>query len=122
MNTSRLVTPNYSDRDATLLATRAPEVQQFFQLLIDSLAGSLSSLTAFIRGLRQTYIQSAAPLERNVSVCAPEELYLPEDTVLHVVEPLYIIPKSGLHWYLTYLDHHKQRLGMKRTTIDPGTR
>lgn len=39
--------------------------------------------------------------------------------VLKVVKPLYGIPESGLHWYLTYLDHHLTRLGMQRSMVDP---
>lgn len=38
--------------------------------------------------------------------------------VLKVVRPLYGIPESGLHWYLTYIDRHTERLGIIRATID----
>lgn len=44
---------------------------------------------------------------------------IPCGYVLRVVNPLYIIPESGLHWYLTYLHHHLDFLGMKRTRADP---
>lgn len=43
---------------------------------------------------------------------------LPDDVVLQVIRPLYGIPESGLHWYLTYLRHHQERLGMQRATMD----
>lgn len=43
---------------------------------------------------------------------------LPEGYVLKVVKPLYGIPESGLHWYLTYLNHHLRTLGMKRSRVD----
>lgn len=44
---------------------------------------------------------------------------LPKDYVLEIVKPLYGIPESGLHWYLTYLAHHIEHLGMIRSTVDP---
>lgn len=44
---------------------------------------------------------------------------LSPDTVLKVVRPLYGIPESGLHWYLTYLENHVDNLGMNRTKADP---
>lgn len=36
-----------------------------------------------------------------------------------VVSPLYGIPERGLHWYLTYLDHHLHTPGMKKTRMNP---
>lgn len=43
----------------------------------------------------------------------------PKDTVLKVVQLLYGTPKSDLHWYLTYLDNHTERLKMTLTKTDP---
>lgn len=40
--------------------------------------------------------------------------------VIKVIRPLYSIPKSGFHWYLTYFYHHIERLEMRRTTLYPG--
>ena len=49
----------------------------------------------------------------------PSELGLPSGYALKVLKPLYGIPESGLHWYLTYLSHHLDTLDMIRTTVDP---
>lgn len=38
--------------------------------------------------------------------------------VLHVMKSPYGIPKSGIHWYLTYLEHHVDRLAMQMTPTD----
>lgn len=35
------------------------------------------------------------------------------------MKPLYGIPESGLHWYITYSQHHKNDLGMTPTRYDP---
>lgn len=40
-------------------------------------------------------------------------------TVLKVVKSLYGIPESGLHWYMTNLEHHLILLGMRRSAVDP---
>lgn len=44
---------------------------------------------------------------------------LPSSTILRVVKPVHGIPESGLHWYLTYMEHHMTQLGMYITTVDP---
>lgn len=74
---------------------------------------------AFPRDVKQAYIQSATQRARNVYIKALEEMCLHVDAVLHVARSLHGIPESGLHWYLTYLDHHQRRLEMERTTMDP---
>lgn len=43
---------------------------------------------------------------------------LAPNTVIKVVKTLYGIPESGLHWYLTYIDHHVTRLEMKKAKVD----
>lgn len=42
----------------------------------------------------------------------------PDGYVLKLIKPLYGIPESGLHWYLTYLTNHLDVLNMKRSTSD----
>ena len=49
----------------------------------------------------------------------PQEMQLPKDRVLLARKPLYGIPESGLHWYLTYHKHHTERLGMSAYRSDP---
>lgn len=46
------------------------------------------------------------------------EIGLPDLIVLQVIKPLYGIPESGLHWYLTYLEYHIDELKMVRTKAD----
>lgn len=35
------------------------------------------------------------------------------------MNPLYWIPESGLHWYLTYFHDHLERLGMHSSALYP---
>lgn len=46
-------------------------------------------------------------------------MYLGPESVLMVFKPLYGIPESGLHWYLTYFHHHEYTLGIIRTIFYP---
>lgn len=116
---SRLVAQNYSDHDATEIGTKAPTIQRFSQRVALSIAASSPLMLPYTRDITQAYIQSHTDLEREVYIKAPPELNLPPDFVLQVVKPLYGIPESGLHWYLTYLSHHLDTLHMKRTRADP---
>lgn len=76
-------------------------------------------MVTFNRDITQAYIQSDCDLEREVYITATSEMKLPKDTVLKVVRPLYGFPESGLHLCLTCLDHHTERIKMKRTKTDP---
>lgn len=116
---SRLVAQNYQDADAVKIATKAPTVQRFSQRVLLSLAASSTNMDLCTRDVTQAYVQSDKRLERPVFIKPPPEMGLSPDTVLRVVRPLYGIPESGLHWYLTYLEYHTEQLGMRRTTVDP---
>ena len=116
---SRLVAQNYADVEAASIATKAPTVQRFSQRVALSIAASLPNMKVYTRDVTQAYIQSRSRLEREVYIRAPKEMELKDGYVLRVIKPLYGIPESGLHWYLTYLAHHLDSLGMKRTRVDP---
>ena len=79
----------------------------------------MPKMNKYTRDITQAYIQSRSQLEREVYIRAPTELGLEPCYVLHVVKPLYGIPESGLHWYLTYLAHHLGTLHMFRSKCDP---
>lgn len=116
---SRLVAQNYCDEDAGIIPTKAPTIQRFSQRILLSLTASIPDMQVFTRDVTQAYIQRNKPLQIPVYIEAPKEMGLSEGEVLRVVRPLYGIPESGLHWYLTYLEYHSDKLGMHRATIDP---
>lgn len=58
------------------------------------------------RDVTEAYIRTTTRLEMEVFIRPPKELNLPQRQVLKVLKPLYEIPESGIHWYLTYLKHH----------------
>lgn len=51
--TSRLVAQNYSDEDATILATKAPTVQRFSQLAALSIAAYILGLIPYTTDVTQ---------------------------------------------------------------------
>ncbi len=68
-----------------------------------------------LRDIMQAYTQSKTELNRTVICYLPAKLKkkYPEGIILLVVKPLYGLVEAGNHWFATYLDHHKEKLGMK---------
>lgn len=107
---SRLVAKNYNDGGPTRISTKAPTLQRFSQHLLTTLIVSLENMTLFKREVIKVCVQSQTALERPVYIRPPAELNLPAEVVLKVVKPMYGIPESGFHRYLTYLEHHLETL------------
>lgn len=77
----------------------------------------MNDMKSYTRDITQAYVQSRSTLKRDVEILAPAEIHLPSGQVLKVVKPLYGISESGLHWYLTYLEHHLDVLKMHSSRI-----
>ena len=60
----------------------------------------------YFRDIDQAYSQAESELERFVYLEAPFEMGLQEDEILLAIKPLYGIPESGLHWFVTFQGHH----------------
>ena len=73
-----------------------------------------------LQDITQAYTQSKIELNHTVIYHLPTELKknYPEDTVLHIVKPLYGLAEAGNYWFATYLDHNKKKLGMKMSPYD----
>lgn len=103
---SRLVAQNYRYTDASEIATKAPTIQRFSQRLILSLVASIDGMRLFIRDITQAYEQSTTDLETEVFIRPPNTMPTRAPATRMIVKSLYWIPESGLHWYLTKLQHH----------------
>ena len=70
--------------------------------------------------IMQAYTQSKTELNHTVICHLPAKLkkQYPEGTILRVVKPLYGLAEAGNHWFVTYLDHHKEKLGMEMLPYD----
>ena len=115
---SRLVSQNFRDRGASTIATKSPTVSRLGQRIAVATAAIIPEHTSYIRDISQAYVQSESSLERSIYLYPPPEMGLGEEEVLLVKKPLYGIPESGLHWFLTYHTHHVERLGMMATKGD----
>ena len=115
---SRLVAQNYRDRNAANILTKSPTISRLGQRIALVTAALFPTHQAYVRDISQAYIQSNTTLERNVYLKPPPEMELHDNYVLLAKKPLYGIPESGLHWFLTYQKHHTLELSMKETTYD----
>lgn len=118
-NKSRLVAQNYADEGAATIATKAPTVQLFSQLVALCLAASMPSMSTYSRDITQSYIQLHTPVDRDVYIRARAQLGLIPRQFRKVSKPLYGIPESGLDFYQTYLAHYLELLEMRRTRAYP---
>lgn len=107
------------DIASTIISTKSPIIQISSQRIICCTAASLTNHKPYILDMPQAYIQSRSNPERVIYLQAPEEMGLAHDECLLVLKPLYGIPESGLHWFLTFQNHHIEKLVMAATTVDP---
>lgn len=110
---------NYSGEVATTIETKAPNIQRFAQRTSLSIVVSIPEIIPFLYDIVQAYIQYITRLLRRVSLKAPKELVLPDNQVLEVIKPLYVIPESGLHCFMMYSTHHIERMRTIQSSIDP---
>ncbi len=70
--------------------------------------------------ITQVYTQSKTELNRIVIYYLPSKLKkrYPKGIILLIVKPLYGLVEAKNHWFATYLDHHKEKLGMKMLFYD----
>ncbi|RWA03359.1 hypothetical protein EKO27_g11746 [Xylaria grammica] len=121
---SRLVVQGYNDTEKETVLTQSPTIQRMSQRLILALGPSLVrdfNASGELRDITQAYVQSQDKLARKIIARLPSELKpkYPEGTVLRIVRPLYGLAESGLYWFKTYHQHHRQKLGMDVSTYDP---
>lgn len=115
---SRLVSQGYNDHKAIAIATKALKMKGNSQITFMALEIYIPGTRMFGRDVTEAYIQSRSVLERNVFIKAPSEKGLLPETALRVDKSLYGMQKAGLNWYLTYLSHHIDELGVKKSRID----
>lgn len=121
---SRLVLAGHSDQEKESILTQSPTIQRISQRLLLALGASLIATYGMhceLRDITQAYVQSKDKLLRTLYAKPPKELEdkFPLGTILRVVRPLYSAAESGLYWFKTYHNHHKNKLKMRTSTYDP---
>lgn len=68
-----------------------------------------------LRDITQAYIYSKTKLNCTVIYHLPVKLKkrYPKGTILLIIKPLYYLVEVGNHWFATYLDYHKEKLGIE---------
>jgi len=121
---SRLVLAGHSDEEKKEILTQSPTIQRMSQRLILAIGPSLIAsygMHCELRDITQAYVQSTDKLTRTLYARPPKELResFPSNTIFRVVRPLYGAAESGLYWFKTYHNHHKDKLGMETSSYDP---
>jgi hypothetical protein len=120
---SRMVIQGHSDGDKDLILTQSPTIQRASQRIIMAIAPSLArnGMKLWLRDITQAYIQSSTVLQRTIFAHLPTEIahLYPKGTIMVVIKPLYGIAEAGTHWWATYFNHHREKLGMETSTYDP---
>jgi hypothetical protein len=120
---SRLVIQAFNDMGKESILTLSPTIQRTSQRLVIALVTSLQKkgCKMSLRDIIQAYCQSTSFLKRLILDYLPDQIkhLYPKGSLMHVGKPLYGIPESGTHWYVTYSTHHKEELGMETSTYDP---
>ena len=122
---SRLVVQAYNDQEKDLVLTQSPTIQRVSQRLIVCLAAMLqdnNNIKLYLRDITQAYVQSTSELNRDFYIQPPLELIsllgAKSDCIVKVMKPLYGVPEAGNHWFAIYHTHHKEKLGMTKSTYD----
>ena len=66
----------------------------------------------------ETFAMSKTTLRRPFCLRGPSEMEVPKGMVLIVIQSLYGMPESPLHWFKTYSDYYRQKLGMKQFSMN----
>jgi hypothetical protein len=106
------------DNDYHSLFTYAPTVTKASTRLLLTVAAGLE-MKAATRDISQAYICTTKPRLRDVYVIPPKEEKVTEDELWLLKRPLYGLPESGAMWYATYAQHHRNKLEMRPTIVDP---
>ena len=78
---------------------------------------TILGLSVWNGDVKQSYIQSAALLQRKIFI-RPREIELHPNELVQVLLPLYGLTESGEYWYETYSHSHKFDLRMQQATGD----
>lgn len=116
-NHSRLCAAAWNDQEHGLF-TAAPTIRRISLRLLFAICAAygyeLSS-----RDVVRAFLRSKTKLRRPIYMRAPKEMGLRKGQILKVLRPLYGMPESPIHWYKTYLDHHREELKMSQASLDP---
>eukprot|EP00171_Calliarthron_tuberculosum_P023256 IDg23256t1 len=114
---SRLCAAAWNDQEHGLF-TAAPTIRRLSLRLLFALCATYK-YAPNSRDVVRAFLRAKTKLRRPIYMKAPKEMGLKKGQVLKVLLPLYGMPESPIHWYKTYIDHHKEEMDMNQSLLDP---
>jgi len=114
---SRLCVAACNDQEHGLF-TAAPTIKRLSLRLLLAVT-AIKEFELHTRDVTKAFVMSRTPLRRPVYLKPPSEMQVEKSKVLKVIRPLYGMPESPIHWFKTYSDYHRDKLGMTPSSIDP---
>ena len=116
---ARFVIGGHRDRLKHMMVHSTTTLQPQSIRLLLALA-AIHGFNVWTSDVRQAYLQSAEPLERELYISKPApEFELNPSQCLQLLKPLYGLCESGDMWHDTLEKHHIMNLGMCPLRFDP---
>ena len=116
---ARLVALGHRDKLKDYILSGSPTLMRYSMRILLCLA-SCYDLIVYSRDVKQAYLQSDTPFQRDVFIRIPEGYEETEkDFVLKVQKPLYGLKESGSYWFDTYSNFFENSMRMTPLLLDP---
>ena len=109
---ARFVVQGHKDKEKDFLIHDSPTISTAYIRILIAIAG-IFGFRIWSTDIIQAYLQSSAPLMRDIFIKAGKELCLDKDKLLKLLRPLYGLAESGDFWYRTITNHLREDLKMK---------
>ena len=101
------------------IVSDSPTLMRYSLRIILCLA-SCYGLTVYSCDVKQAYLQSDTPFQRDVFITVPDGYdEIGKDYVLKIEKPLYGLTESGSYWFNTYAKFFEEEMHMKSFLLDP---
>lgn len=116
---ARLVAMGHTDKMKRLVLSDAPTLMRYALRILISVA-VMYDLELYSRDVKQAYLQSETPMQRDIYIYPPRGQRKDEEKYLYLLQkPLYGITESGSYWVDTYMSFFENDLQMEHFLLDP---
>jgi hypothetical protein len=119
---SRFVIQTFNDQNKNLMLTQSLIIQRINQRLIICFVIVFSKMNLYFKNITQIHVQSTTFFNRDFYVNSFVELIkkldISSNNILKMIKSLYKISKANNYWFVTYLNHHVNKLEMNLSIYD----